>query len=1042
MNIESIMSDLSSDDPNKLVDTLNLCIVYDSLLKTSSTIIEEIFAFLGHKEYKIREAAEKTLIFHIKYSSELNEQLIGLIIDALESDENDKDVLLRYTKLIALLPIKSQYYSQIYINLLKREDFAQGLSVIILRDLCKENPDLLADIINSLLGSEDDKEDANDNLISVSNKMTDVKKSICWIFWGNPGLLISQTLKAVSMLVDDEDREVRRLSCEILQQFLESENIQTDIVKILERKISDISWRVQKIAIESLLSYAQKLGTLDLDFSEKILGLFWHPSWKIRRNICEILPASVLLTLTQGSKIFLEALIAALDDPRWEVRESAANSLNRNLNLEIVEYRDILFKILSLTNDLHQEVRKTSCQIISEKFEALHIEKELAFQKIIWLLQDPSSIVRKAAIDAICKFVNHSFWKKYFSNISDNFLKLVIDSYDSVRVKAWDALDHIKNSQNKAQNRQIFTNLLHLLEHENSDIRLKACNFLKDIGRIYDLGSAITSQDSYILDWKKKTLFLLQDEDPAVLKSAWGVILQNKNSFFEIRSYIPKLIANFENNNPLIMKYVCDVCTKFNWIMDDDFIRSTFLNELRNSTDRELKKTILRGFLPIQEQLYFDLQILTQLIQEGQWDVQREVIPFLASSLLNSSDSSDKSKFQDIVIDMLEDPIRKYRSLSQKSITSISTIIESVNSDLSEIELFFTPLNDDLRFEKWINLEESFDIIQKVGHPQSEEIKEKFVEALTEQITNLGNKYSYQNIFKENLGFETPLKIITLMRRQQEPVRIRLLKEIDSNINIAENQFKKLRKAIISSLDDVSIIIRDFAWKILQKDLFPSISFSEVLDTIITLLNSPHSDTRAKAISIILSNINIVEPENEQIFDLIISLIDDSSFLVRNQVWYLIEKKINLSYPRYGPIVRKILKLLSHSNAEIRNRASITVEKRLDTFMPIIDSYPQTSNVYHLLGTVQSKKNNYKEGISLLKKAIKKAPSQINSWIAIALTYILQRKFDEAIQALQKAQDIDPLNFRIYIIWSECLLESGKQFEAERLEQVALLLQQ
>jgi hypothetical protein len=40
--------------------------------------------------------------------------------------------------------------------------------------------------------------------------------------------------------------------------------------------------------------------------------------------------------------------------------------------------------------------------------------------------------------------------------------------------------------------------------------------------------------------------------------------------------------------------------------------------------------------------------------------------------------------------------------------------------------------------------------------------------------------------------------------------------------------------------------------------------------------------------------------------------------------------------------------------------------------------------------------------------------------------YILERKFDEAIQTLQKAQEIGSLNFRTYYIWSECMLESLK----------------
>jgi len=279
------------------------------------------------------------------------------------------------------------------------------------------------------------------------------------------------------------------------------------------------------------------------------------------------------------------------------------------------------------------------------------------------------------------------------------------------------------------------------------------------------------------------------------------------------------------------------------------------------------------------------------------------------------------------------------------------------------------------------------------------------------------------------------------MRDQQERVRISLINEIERNIDFSSSDFIWLKKAIINSLNDVSINLRNLSFNILQQKILPSTDINEIIETVLSLTYSLHADARVRAGSILLSEIDIIQPENENIFNRILSFLDDNNFLVRNLIWFLIEDKIDLSYPRYKYIVHKILEALSHPNPDVRNVTSKLIEKKLDIFLPVIESYPQQSGVYHLLGTVYSKNKDFDKGIQNFTQNLEKNPSDINSLLALALTYILQRKFNEAIQVLQKAQGISSLDFRIYNIWSECMYETGNKFESKKLEEIARLIQ-
>ena len=86
--------------------------------------------------------------------------------------------------------------------------------------------------------------------------------------------------------------------------------------------------------------------------------------------------------------------------------------------------------------------------------------------------------------------------------------------------------------------------------------------------------------------------------------------------------------------------------------------------------------------------------------------------------------------------------------------------------------------------------------------------------------------------------------------------------------------------------------------------------------------------------------------------------------------------------------------------------------------------------------------NNVKKVESKVKPLVKK-PLDTNSWVAIALINVLTRNFEEVIRILKKVQqEIDQFDYRIYLIWSECLLEMGKQLESNEMKEIARLLRE
>jgi len=1014
LELETILTGLTNESFDKQLRALDFCIVNESLL-ADKEIINKVFNLLNHENHYIRNKAEEILSFFIEYSSESKEDLIELLTEVFSQKETKQDFWFRCTKLFFLLPFIESRTDTLIKILTSNASYAQGFLIFILKDLCEKFPEVLTGILDT-----------------VVNQGSDVKKAICIIFWNNPDFFSQQVIDVFSILSNDENREVRRLTCEILNQILNFDQYRNNIGKILECRLSDPSWRVQKIALKSMVTH----GFLDDQRTwDKVIGLFWHPEWRVRKNICETLP--VLQSLKeQRNKIILESLMAALDDPNWEVRESAATSLNQNLDLDKVKFNNVLIKISYLTTDLHEQVRRTACNIISKRFNAFKERKEDMFKKIVWLLEDPKWLVRDVALKNLLSFLNNPYYDKHFPTIFNCLIKLLSDRNRNVREKTWLMLQ--KTQLSDTHHQTFISELITLFSHPNPEVRFDACEFLHE-----DIEFWRPNQKIVLMSFTS----LLEDKDSNVLSSAWELVTKYNEVFSYTSAYISQLSENLEDLDSKIAVFVCETYQNYNIINDNDLLRDQFIQILsKQNISRELKKRILSVFMSQKLFNFLEPQIISQLIEEGQWDVQEMLIPFLIHFLIKDSGKTlEEMDFQKIIINLLTDPIVKSKDSSQTSSQSIDALFESLEKDLLEFnieEFLFDSTNDDKRLEKWLNLENKFDFIQKINHPHLDEIKIKFQEGILNQIKQGIDKFGFMEIFKSDIGLSTPLQIVNLMRRQQESIRIRLLLEIDKRVDLSALQFNRIKEAIITSINDNSFKIRTISWNIIQNNLLKTNELDpKILSVITDSLNSIYDDTRAKAISLLLSCINIKDLKYETIFNQIINKMEDQNPLVRNQVWQLLDTRINLSYTRYSPITRKILDLLSNPNVNVRKEAAFFLKDNLKIFLPIIENYPQSPEVYHALGFIYNQMEDYIKAKQMFEKVITINPLELNSILAIALMFLDQREPEKTIQILKKAQQISPSDPRIYQIWFECMNDLGNDSEARRLEKKAKILE-
>ncbi|MHA2156720.1 MAG: hypothetical protein ACXABU_15355 [Candidatus Hodarchaeales archaeon] len=1011
--IDQIFNDLESSDSDLISRGLKLSIGSNSYWD-NGPLIEKIFQLLFHEEYIIRDKAAEVLKFCIQFGSYSDAQLSDLLLHVIGNAEFNVESWFRCAKLYILMPNKLIPKENILKILDSDGNYVQGLITFLIREN-KEYGDVIATIIDYIV-----KKDLEANI--------DTKKTILWLFWNNSSFVTLQVIDVISRLTIDEDSEVRRLACEILVQFVTDSNHTPEILEILEKRIVDKSWRVQRVAIKCLLSCTQNLYQEDQGFWIKVVGLFWNTDALVRKNICETLPLWINVT-EENNKIFLEMMISALSDENWEVRESVAKSLNKNLSLE-TQYKEILFSILNLTDDSHPEVRKTSCMIISSRINAFENKKE-PLSRIIELLNDSRYIVRKEAIKSLNQIDKVANLTKLYDLILKIILKLLIDPNIEVRIEAWKYLNKLKTELTDTQTRLIISGLIEFQHPLDEDIRLNICSFLK-------------SCRSGVFERKNDTFSFLRpflaDESKSVLDYSWE--LCRKVFPKEVTQFITNLRIDLDKLSPEILKEVYLTSDKLSLLKDDKILYSEMLTRLELSDDREIQSIILK-ILSNYSLNYIPSELIFTIINQGRWDVQVACIPIIIK-YITSSETNDnlRKEFLREIYDLLRDPLTKFQTNDRENMTELLTEMNNF-FESKDIEKLSNTLSDDLRIQEWIKLERKLDFLKKVGHLKYNEFTKDFKQIFLPELRKKPHNLNLTRIF--NLRDETNIitDIIHLMHHQQSLIREELLHQISESVALSEPYFKQLRKIIFNNLlSDPILKIREISWKMFQASLLndDDSQFSDNLSLLVDLIDSKFEDTQIKAFSTLLSGVKIQESSNEWIFDKIVEKLTDPSYLVRNQVWNILKNKINLSYSRYNSLKLKILNLMTNKNLAIRKEAYEFFDLKFNSFSELIDKYSHSYIIKHSIATILGQKGDHEAALELFRANINNRPKKHESWLGVAMIHISRNETQNAFKILKKLQKEKPLEPSTYYLLLECAIDLKDQrlFKVYK-EQIRLL---
>ncbi len=845
---------------------------------------------------------------------------------------------------------------------------------------------------------------------------SDAKKSFIWLFWNNNSIISPRVIDLICKLSEDEDREVRRLSCEILVQFANDSRFSYAIFETLEKRITDESWRVQRVAIKCLLQSTQNIYQEDEHFWTKVVGLFWNTSALVRKNVCETLPLWIPIT-EEKNKIFLEMIENALADENWEVRESAAISLNKFLDLDL-QYKNLIYPIMNLTNDPHPEVRKTSCQILIDRDNAFNNKNDL-LKIIIELLNDSSFIVRETAIKGLKKLIHEVNSEKLFDLILKILLKLLIDNNIEVRAEAWSFLYDLMGVFHDSHFDLLISSIINFQNPLDQDIQLNICSFLKKCKKF------ILENNPPVFHFLKP---MLKDNNEEVLENSWEIC----RTIFpqETRDYIVEILPNIQEENESTSKFLKEVfwaSHELNLIKTNQNISTITIQVLESSNDQELQIIILK-ILYNYEDDFISPELIHSIINQGRWIVQEACIPYIIR-YCTQEDIKDqiKTKFLRMINELLRNPIDRFESLNTESLKGQDTEYEKLFLP-DNISNLIDSCNDDQRLKNWILLERKFDFLQKTSHPIFTQLTEDFCIIFLPELRKYTKKLNLIGRIGEKNDIKMLMSILQIMIIQQAQLREKLLNEIMISFDLINPKYKSIRKQIIENLLIDSILnIRTISWKIVLDFIF-KLDETQLLDNLPLIadhLDSQFEDARIRALSILLSEINIRESSYEWIFNKVIQKISDPTFFVRSQVWNYLRKKIDISYSRYDLLKLKILDLLADANIDIRNEAFIYFDEKYGTFNEIISEYSHKYEVKHAIATVLGQQGKHDEAFSFFKENIKNNPSKLESWLGLVLIYLSKNEIQNATRILNKLQDKHPLEIIIYELLIECAIEAN-----------------
>lgn len=995
---ETILNELQSKEINKISKGLKHYVTSDSLWNNNQ-LVTEILNLLHHEEYSIRDKAMDVLIFLIKSVNITHETLSDELLKIIGNSEFSTELWFRAIKLFDMIPN----------NLLPSEKIV---------NIFESDSSVVQGLITSLIRERKEYYPIIDNLIDFLEKKgeiitPDTKKSFIWIFWQNQSLISPKVMNILSRFTEDEDREVRRLTCEILTQVINNPNYSSRIIDVLERKVIDESWRVQIVAIRALLQSTQFLFQEDSSYWIKVVGLFWNTRAIVRKKVCETLPLWISIT-EEKNKIFLEMMENALNDENWEVRESAAFSLSKFLDLE-EQHEEILQSIIRLIEDSHPEVRKTSCEIIVSRINAFNNKNE-PIKIIIGLLNDLHPIVRKTAIKSLIILFKDINNEKFTDLILKILLKLLSDINREVRETAWNFLYEIMDQLNKSNLTLLIYGILKFHANLTEDIKLNTCFFFKKCKK-----SFLEENPSVM----RYLISMLDDNNQKIREFCWEMC---KEIFYsDLKDYLTKIWSDFPDSSSKISKEVLYASDDLDLIQNDNKLFLNLIELLESANDREIQITILNILLQKKYKCLSQEKIFS-VIKQGRWDVQEACVHYIMKMIHNDNneniDENSKIEYLRKIKILLQDPFERFQSSDPQGINeriiNISSLLKSVKNN----SLLLDFINDDQRLATWILLEKHVDYLQKIGHSGYTQITDEFRDIFLPDLRKFQRKLDLTE-----LGLDVDISIINsilqIMILHQSKLRIKILNEIEHSLeksNLFSDHFKET--LILGLLNDPVLNIRTISWKIIQKLFnFDNLYLKNNLSSIVELLESQYEDTRIKASFILFNKLDIKEPANEWILNKLLGGLHDPTYFVRQQVWNFIYNEIELSYSRYNQLKLTILELLKDENINVRREAFNLFKARFGAFQEVIKSYPLIYESKHAIATIWGQMQKYNVALSLFSENITVKPKKIESWLGIAMVYLSNNNPQKAKSILTQLSARMPLEISIYELLKECALD-------------------
>jgi Tfp pilus assembly protein PilF len=118
------------------------------------------------------------------------------------------------------------------------------------------------------------------------------------------------------------------------------------------------------------------------------------------------------------------------------------------------------------------------------------------------------------------------------------------------------------------------------------------------------------------------------------------------------------------------------------------------------------------------------------------------------------------------------------------------------------------------------------------------------------------------------------------------------------------------------------------------------------------------------------------------------------------------------------------LHIANYEKSEAEFRKDIQLEPEL------ADNYVQLGHLYWL-----TQRND--DGVEEFRKALAKDPKSGNAWFGLARSYLRQKKYAEALQAIDKATKLAPENQRVHFIRGQVLQRLGRKDEGKTEFEIA-----